>query len=163
MFIIKSTFTVLEIFYSKITTYQIWLTGVPISTNGNFALCRQRVFRFLMCCRQSLLSFRMPGNINPRKGGTTRSLMFILTTTFILTHSVNFPRWKKTEPWLSGERWQAFSRESVQRGAWSDDCANKGPCYKYYFGNFEILNQNTLWLATIVVDHLHDAVLGILL
>ena len=31
-------------------------------------------FHFLMCCLQSLLSFRMPGNLNPRKGGTARSL-----------------------------------------------------------------------------------------
>jgi hypothetical protein len=60
--------------YSIITTYQIWLTGVSISTNGNFALCGQRVFRFLISCRQSLLSFRIPGNLNRRKGGTARSL-----------------------------------------------------------------------------------------
>jgi hypothetical protein len=66
---IKSTFS-LEINYSIITTYQIWLTGVSISTNGNFALCGQRLFLFLMCCWQSLLSFRTPGNLNPRKGGT---------------------------------------------------------------------------------------------
>jgi hypothetical protein len=52
---IQSTFS-LEIIYSIITTYQIWLTGTSISTNGNFALCGQRVFRFLMCCWRSLLS-----------------------------------------------------------------------------------------------------------
>jgi hypothetical protein len=73
---IKSTFT-LEIIYSIITTYQIWLTGVSISTNGNFASCGQRGFHLLMCCLQSLLSFRMPGNLNPRKGGTARSLLQI--------------------------------------------------------------------------------------
>jgi hypothetical protein len=50
---IKSTFS-LEIICIIITTCQIWLTS--ISTNGNLALCGQRVFRFLMCCRQSLLS-----------------------------------------------------------------------------------------------------------
>jgi hypothetical protein len=70
---IKSTFS-LEITCSITTTYQIWLTGVSISTNGNFALRGQRVFRLLLCCLQSLLSFRMPGNLNPRKGGTARSL-----------------------------------------------------------------------------------------
>jgi hypothetical protein len=70
---IKSTFS-LEIIYSIITTYQILLTDVSILTNGNFALCGQRVFCFLMCCRQYVLSFRMPGNLNPRKGGTARSL-----------------------------------------------------------------------------------------
>jgi hypothetical protein len=36
--------------------YQIWLTGTSILTIENFALCGQRVFRFLLCCRQSLLS-----------------------------------------------------------------------------------------------------------
>jgi hypothetical protein len=49
---VLSTFS-LEIIYSTITTYQIWLTGTSILTNGNFALCGQRVFRFSMCCRQS--------------------------------------------------------------------------------------------------------------
>ena len=40
-------------------------------------MCGQRVFHFLMCCRQSLLSFRLPGNLNPRKGGTARSLRIL--------------------------------------------------------------------------------------
>ena len=40
---IKSTFS-LEIIYSIITTYQILLTGVSISTNGNFALCGNAYF-----------------------------------------------------------------------------------------------------------------------
>jgi hypothetical protein len=31
------------------------------------------VFRFLMNCRQSLLSLRTPGKLKPRKGGTARS------------------------------------------------------------------------------------------
>jgi hypothetical protein len=70
---IKSTFS-LEIIYSMITTYQISLTGISIPTNGNFALCGQLVFRFLMYCRQSLLSFGMPRNLNPQKGGTDHSL-----------------------------------------------------------------------------------------
>ena len=52
---IKTTFS-LEIIYSIITTYQIWLTGTSILTNENVSLCGQCVFRFLMCCRQSLLS-----------------------------------------------------------------------------------------------------------
>jgi hypothetical protein len=44
---IKSTFTP-EIIYSIITTYQIWWTGVSISTNGNFASgVRATRFHFL--------------------------------------------------------------------------------------------------------------------
>ena len=65
---IKSTFN-LEIIYSIITTYQIWLTGKSISTNGDFALYGQRAFRFLMCCRQFLqwISGQVKARIYSRK------------------------------------------------------------------------------------------------
>jgi hypothetical protein len=52
---IKSTFS-LEIIYSVITASLIFLPDTSVSTNGNCASCGQRVFRLLMCCRQSLLS-----------------------------------------------------------------------------------------------------------
>jgi hypothetical protein len=61
---IKSTFS-LEIICIIITTCQIWLTGTSISTNGNLGLCGLRVFRFLMCCRQSLLSPKDCSRSNP--------------------------------------------------------------------------------------------------
>jgi hypothetical protein len=79
---IKSTFN-LEIIYSMITTYQI-------STNVNFALCEQRVFRFLMCCRQSLLTFRMLGNLNPRKEGRARSLQLTRMARISHDHKLDF-------------------------------------------------------------------------
>jgi hypothetical protein len=71
---IKSTFS-LEIIYSIITAFRFDWQAYRFRPMG---ILRCVIFRFLMCCRQSLLSFRMPGNLNPRKGEIARSLKYIL-------------------------------------------------------------------------------------
>jgi hypothetical protein len=55
----------MEIIYSIITTYQIWLTGTSISANGNLALC------WLM----HILFLDVLSAVPPFFGGTARSLV----------------------------------------------------------------------------------------
>ena len=67
-------------YLSELITYQIWLTETSISTNGNFALCGQRVcFPSCVVCSPPFpfLSYtREQVYLNPEKWGTAHSLTY---------------------------------------------------------------------------------------